>query len=106
MKRATEVAVTVLVATEAILITVVVAIPAISVAPGITFGVISAFEGFTEIAAIELAAPVSLSFYRSGLTGRITIKRDLAGLVCALAHIGVKTPESKVNFTSVFCVLD
>src|ERR1044071_3538868 len=55
LERATEVAVTILVATEAILITVVVvvAIPTISVAPSITFGVISVFEGFTEVAAVE-----------------------------------------------------
>src|SRR6185436_4180827 len=61
LERAAEVAVTILVATEAILVTVVVAvmvsvaIPTISIAPSITFGVISVFERFTEVAAVEFA---------------------------------------------------
>src|SRR5678815_2909112 len=53
MERAAVVAVTIIVATEAILITVVLAIPTISVAPGITFGVVSVFERFTKVATVE-----------------------------------------------------
>jgi hypothetical protein len=55
LERATEVAVTILVATEAILITVVVvvAIPTISVAACMIFGVISVLERFTEVATVE-----------------------------------------------------
>ena len=56
LERATEVAVTILVATDPILITVVVvSIPTISVATYITFGLISIFERFTEVAAVEFA---------------------------------------------------
>ena len=54
LERAAEVAITILVATEAILITViVVAIPTISVAACRIFGPISVFESFTEVAAVE-----------------------------------------------------
>src|SRR6185436_7621201 len=53
VERASEVAVTILVAAEAILVTVVIAILTMSIAPSITFGVISVFERFTEVAAVE-----------------------------------------------------
>src|SRR6185503_5358601 len=59
LERAAEVAVTILVAAEAILVTVVVAVTVsiailtMSIATSITFGVISVFERFTEVAAIE-----------------------------------------------------
>src|ERR1043165_1089547 len=59
LERAPEVAVTILVAAEAILVTVVVAVAVsitiltMSIAPSITFGVISVFERFTEVPAVE-----------------------------------------------------
>ena len=58
LERATVVAVIVVVPTSAIApipVTIVVAIPTISVVCGITFRVISVFERFTEVAAIEFA---------------------------------------------------
>ena len=55
MGRATEIAVTIFVATEAVPVIVVVTVPAISVAPVITLGVKSVFESFTEVTAVEFA---------------------------------------------------
>ena len=94
LERAPEVAVTILVAAEAILVTVVVAVTVsvailtISIAPSITFGVISVFERFTEVAAVEFTVAetrgCSLSWLSDSCSGCGVLcgcrSRDLCGL--------------------------
>src|SRR4026209_1635235 len=81
MERTSEVAVTILVAAKAILVTVVVAVTVsitilpMSIATSITFGVISVFERFTEVAAVEstVAETRAVVFCRSLIAAQVAV---------------------------------